>query len=42
MTQGGGGACESLEDAERRGGNETRKGDKKKRERILRAEHILI
>lgn len=27
--QGGGGACESLEEAERRGGNETRKGGKR-------------
>lgn len=28
-TQGGGGARESLEEAERRGGNETRKGGKR-------------
>ena len=28
-TQGGGGACESLEEAERRGGNGTRKGGKR-------------
>lgn len=28
-TQGGGGACESLEDAERRGGNENGKGERR-------------
>lgn len=29
-TRGGGGACESLEDAERKGGNETGKGEEKR------------
>ncbi len=33
-TRGGGGVCESLEDAEGRGGNGTGKGEKNKRDRV--------